>query len=64
MLYTIMRSPIAGFQTRQSLVLENLALRHQVQVLKRNGKRPKIRKQDRALGLPQPIGPPTVTESG
>jgi hypothetical protein len=49
MLYTILRSLIAGFQSRQSLVLENLALRHQVQVLKRGDKRPKIKKRDRAL---------------
>jgi hypothetical protein len=49
MLYTILRPLIAGFQTRQPLVLENLALRHEVQVLKRGGKRPKIKKRDRAL---------------
>lgn len=49
MLYLIVRSLMAGFQTRQSLVLENLALRHQVQVLRRGGKRPRIKNEDRAL---------------
>jgi hypothetical protein len=49
MLYTILRSLIAGFQSRQSLVLENLALRHQVQVLNRGGRRPKLKQRDRAL---------------
>jgi hypothetical protein len=66
MLIVIFRSLIAGFQTRQSLVIENLALRHQVQVLKRGGKRPKIKKQDRALWVlliePDPEAARTIAE--
>ena len=49
MLTILLRTLLAAFHTRQSLVLDNLALRHQVQVLKRGGKRPKIRQSDRAL---------------
>jgi transposase InsO family protein len=49
MLYTILRSLIAGLQSRQSLVLEILALRHQFQVLNRGGRRPKLKQRDRAL---------------
>jgi len=49
MLYLIISSLVAGFRPRQPPVLENLALRHQVQVLKRGRKRPRIKKQDRAL---------------
>ena len=49
MLYIILSSLIAGLQTRQSLVLQILALRHQLHVLKRGGRRLKIKKRDRAL---------------
>jgi transposase InsO family protein len=35
------------FVTRHRLVLENLALRHQLEVLHRGGKRPRIRRRDR-----------------
>jgi hypothetical protein len=37
MIYTFLCAFLAGFQTQQSLVLENLALRHQFQVLNREG---------------------------
>jgi transposase InsO family protein len=49
MLALIVRLLLAGLQSRRSLVLENLALRHQVEVLKRNAKRPHITNRDRAL---------------
>jgi hypothetical protein len=42
MLALIVRLLLAGLQSRRSLVLENLALRHQVEVLKRSAKRPHI----------------------
>ena len=35
--------------SRQRLVLENIALRHQLEVLQRNAKRPQLRPSDRAL---------------
>ncbi len=35
MLTTLLQSLLAGFRTHQFLVLENLALRHQVQVCNR-----------------------------
>jgi hypothetical protein len=34
----IVRSSLAGLQAKQPLVLETLALRHQIQVLQRGGK--------------------------
>ena len=41
----------ALFLTRHNLVLENLALRHQLQVLSRGGKRPHLRDRDRLLWI-------------
>ena len=41
----------AQLLTRQNLVLENLALRHQLQVLARGGKRPHIRDRDRLFWI-------------
>jgi hypothetical protein len=49
MLALIVRFLLAGLQSRRSLILENLALRHQVEVLKRSAKRPRITNRDRAL---------------
>jgi transposase InsO family protein len=49
MLITILRSLLSGFQTRRALVLENLALRHQLQVRNRGGRRPQLKNQDRLL---------------
>jgi len=40
---------VFSFKSRQSLVLENLALRHQLDVLQRNAKRPQLKPNDRAL---------------
>jgi transposase InsO family protein len=39
----------SAFKSRRALVLENLALRHQLQVLQRSGKRPRFRPIDRGL---------------
>jgi len=39
----------SALKSRQRLVLENIALRHQIEVLQRNGKRPRLRPSDRAL---------------
>ena len=37
------------FKSRQALVLENLALRHQLQVLQRSGRRAKLSRADRGF---------------
>lgn len=39
----------AALRTRRQLALENIALRHQLEVLQRNAKRPKLKPSDRAL---------------
>ena len=51
MLRLILRLLRAFLLTRQNFVLENLALRHQLQVLTRAGKRPQIRDRDRLLWI-------------
>jgi putative transposase len=38
-----------ALRSRRQLVLENIALRHQLEVLQRNAKRPRLRPSDRAL---------------
>ena len=42
-LTVLSRSLLAIFKTREQLVLENLALRHQIHVLKRKKKRPHLK---------------------
>ena len=49
MLKLILRTLRSVFRSRQSLVLENAALRHQIVVLHRNGGRPRLRWCDRAF---------------
>ena len=49
MLFLIVRSMFSGLQSRRSLALENLALRHQLEVLKRNTKTPRLKRRDRVL---------------
>ncbi len=49
MLNLILRALLSAFQSRQSLVFENAALRHQIDVLKRNAIRPRLRWRDRAF---------------
>lgn len=47
LLVAVLRSLIAGFRARRNLVLENLALRHQLLVLNRKVKSPTLRNSDR-----------------
>ncbi len=49
MLFLIVRSMFSGLRSRRSLALENLALRHQLEVLKRNTKTPRLKHRDRVL---------------
>ena len=44
-----LRCLFAGLQSRSELVFENLALRHQLAVLKRQVRKPKLRCADRLL---------------
>jgi len=50
-LLLIVRSFLAGLRPRRDLMLENLALRHQLQVALRTNPRPRLRAADRALWL-------------
>ena len=43
----VLRTLGAGFRPRRELLLENLALRHQLLVLNRNAERPRFRSHDR-----------------
>ena len=45
----LLRSLLSGFQSHSWLVLENLALRHQLAVLNRQAPKPKLRPADRLL---------------
>jgi len=47
-LWNGVRALLAG---RAALIVENLALRHQLAVLQRSVKRPRLRRRDRVLGL-------------
>jgi len=49
MLNLILRALLSAFISRESLILENAALRHQVEVLQRNCSRPVLRWRDRAF---------------
>ena len=49
MLNLILRALLSAFRSRESLILENAALRHQVSVLQRNSSRPALRWRDRAF---------------
>ena len=46
---TILRVLICGFQSRHQLPLENLALRHQLTVLRRSFPRARLKRADRFL---------------
>jgi len=46
---TALRVLFSGFQSRPQLMLENLALRHQLAVLERSVPKPKLRSSDRLL---------------
>jgi hypothetical protein len=45
----ILRAVIASLKSRNQLALENIALRHQLEVLQRNAKLPRLKPSDRAL---------------
>ena len=47
MVSLILRCSLLALRTRQSLILENLALRHQIVVLQRSSKRPRLKNRDR-----------------
>ena len=49
MLNLILWTTYSSLRSRQSLVLENIALRHQLEVLRRNNKTPRLRSRDRFL---------------
>jgi putative transposase len=49
MLFLILRTFISALRSHRALALENLALRHQLDVLHRNTKRPRLTNMDRAL---------------
>ena len=49
MLFLILRTLISALRSHHTLALENLALRHQLEVLQRNTKRPRLTNQDRML---------------
>ena len=48
-LSVLLRLAVAGLKSRRNLLLENLALRHQLLVLIRNSHQPRLRPMDRAL---------------
>jgi len=47
----LLRSLLSGCQSRRLLLLENLALRDQLTVLRRQSRKPKLRQADRLLWL-------------
>ena len=49
MLILILRSMFSSLQAQRALALENLALRHQLDVLQRNRKPPRLKNRDRVL---------------
>ena len=49
MLILILRAIITSIKSHRSLALENLALRHQLEVLQRNAKKPQLSNRDRTL---------------
>ena len=49
MLLLLLRTFISALRSHRALALENLALRHQLNVLQRNSKRPRLTNKDRAL---------------
>ena len=49
MIILILRTFLSALRSHRALALENLALRHQLEVLQRNAKRPRLKNGDRAL---------------
>ena len=54
MILALLRTLLSALATRQTLVLENLALRQQLAVLQRNSKRSRLRKADRVFWVSLP----------
>ena len=50
-LFTVIQSLFGAFRPRGDLLLENLALRHQIAVLSRNAKKPRFSNSDRMLWI-------------
>jgi hypothetical protein len=48
---TLLQCPVSLCRTQRQLILENLGLRHQILVLQRQGRRPKLRPVDRWLWI-------------
>jgi|GEM_PF-3968008 len=46
---TILLTMFSMLRSRENLILENAALRHQIEVLQRNSTRPALRWRDRAF---------------
>ena len=51
MLFIILRAIISALRSHRALDLENLALRHQLSVLQRNARRPRLKSRDRVLWI-------------
>ncbi len=51
MLLIILRAILSSIKSHRSLTLENLALRHQLDVLQRNAKKPRLSNRDRVLWI-------------
>lgn len=51
MLFLLLRTFISALRSHRALALENLALRHQLEVLQRNTKRPRLTNRDRTLWI-------------
>jgi hypothetical protein len=49
MIVIFFRTLFSALKSRRALTLENLALRHQIEVLHGNARRPRLTNRDRAL---------------
>ena len=49
MLFLLLRTILSALRSHRALAMENLALRHQLNVLKRDVKRPRLKNRDRLL---------------
>jgi hypothetical protein len=49
MIFIFFRTLFSALKSRRALALENLALRHQLDVLQRNAKKPRLKNHDRVL---------------
>ena len=56
MLILVLTGLLRGVRTHRALVLENLALRHQLGVLQRTAPRPRLRPSDRVTFIVAPRG--------